>query len=785
MSLASQAEEVRRLAGRYISRGLSPIPIPLGRKNPEIRSWQNLRITAENVGEYFNGRPQNIGILLGGPSRGATDVDQDVKEAVALAPRFLPKTLESGRENAPHTHRWYRAPGAKNERYKDLDGQTILELRSTGCQTLVAPSEGPEGDSYLWHDPEPGMDASMTEVEPEVLRRACNLLATATLIARHLPPVGGRHDFALALAGYLLREDRLDDDTTLHLMHSAWFVGGGASREAERDLAGIVSDTARNLSAGREVMGGGRLDEIVPGLPRIIGRWWGWGSERYEGAREEAPEEERPPDAEPPEEEVAPRGPLASAWPVLDEAAYHGLAGEIVRAIEPHTEADPVAVLVNLLSAFGNAIGQGAFFSVGATKHHLKINAVLVGETAKGRKGMSWDYVDLLMHGADSFWSESRVQNGLSSGEGLIHAVRDRVTGEDKDGDPITIDSGAEDKRLMVMEGEFAGVLKVCTREGNTLSAIIRAAWDRGRLNTLTRNSPLKATDSHVTILGHITRGELRRLLATADAENGFANRFVWIMVRRSKELAYGGEWSTVNTAPLLRDLSAAIGYGKHAGEVTWGESAKPAWSAVYGPLSEGSVGLFGAVTSRAEAHAVRLACVYAVMDHSATIEAPHLHAALALWKYAEDSARFTFGRATGDTVADRIEDALAEKPEGVTRTEIRDLFKRNKSAAEIGEALAVLERLGRAECFSVSTGGRSSEKWVLKRRGYDGNDKYDQNDNYDETSEGNWSLQSLKSFWSYPKASTEYTSFSDTPNDINDQYDESLSSEEDEGEEI
>ena len=56
-------------------------------------------------------------------------------------------------------------------------------------------------------------------------------------------------------------------------------------------------------------------------------------------------------------------------WPVLGEDAHQGLPGHIVREIEPHTEADPVAVLISLLSAFGNACGRGAFFRVGADRH--------------------------------------------------------------------------------------------------------------------------------------------------------------------------------------------------------------------------------------------------------------------------------------------------------------------------------------------------------------------------------------------------------------------------------
>jgi hypothetical protein len=116
-------------------------------------------------------------------------------------------------------------------------------------------------------------------------------------------------------------------------------------------------------------------------------------------------------------------------WPVLAGEAFFGLAGDIARSIEPHTEADPVAVLANLLAAFGCAAGRGAFLRVGADQHHLKFNIALVGKTAKGRKGMSWGHPRELMRAVDYEWTEERVLHGLSSGEGLIYAVRDRVEG--------------------------------------------------------------------------------------------------------------------------------------------------------------------------------------------------------------------------------------------------------------------------------------------------------------------------------------------------------------------
>jgi Protein of unknown function (DUF3987) len=401
------------------------------------------------------------------------------------------------------------------------------------------------------------------------------------------------------------------------------------------------------------------------------------------------------------------------SWPVLAEEALWGLPGDIVAEIEPHTEADRVAVLSSLLAAFGNAIGRGTFFRVGADLHHLKLNIGLVGATSKGRKGTSWGYVRELMHAADQQWTAERVLHGLSSGEGLIYAVRDRVEGENKKGETVVFDEGVEDKRLLVLETELAGVLKVMSREGNTLSPIIRQAYDDGTLQTLTKNSPMKATEAYISIIGHITKAELLRHLTETEAANGFANRFVWLLVRRSKELPFGGEWYTVDATPLVRRLTSALEFGSVPVEVTWGDSARDNWVRVYGPLSEGKPGLFGAVVGRAEAQVARLAALYAVMNESYEIEREHLLAALALWDYSEKSARYIFGDSTGDPVADQIYNALrAAGKDGMTRTEISNLFGRNMSSERIAQALSLLHGARRVRHMTHKTGGRHAERW-------------------------------------------------------------------------
>jgi len=120
-------------------------------------------------------------------------------------------------------------------------------------------------------------------------------------------------------------------------------------------------------------------------------------------------------------------------------------------------------------------------------------------------------------------------------------------------------------------------------------------------------------------------------------------------------------------------------------------------------------------VTSRSEAQVLRLACVYALMDSSVAIELEHLKAALAVWDYAEASARYIFGDATGDDVADSIEDMLTGAPEGLTRAQIRDAFGRNKSSERIGAALELLERHGRVFKEIEQTGGRPAERWLIE----------------------------------------------------------------------
>lgn len=404
--------------------------------------------------------------------------------------------------------------------------------------------------------------------------------------------------------------------------------------------------------------------------------------------------------------------PQADPWPSpLADEAYHGVVGDIVRAIEPHTEADPAGLLLQTLIAAGNNVGRSPHFMAEEDRHGVNLFGALVGESSKARKGTSFGHVIRIFRTIDETWTNSRIMDGLSSGEGLIQQVRDAEP--DADG---KVQSGP-DKRLLVQAPEFANVLAVQGRDGSTLSGHLRNAWDGRTLRTLTR-APLVATAPHISLIAHVTRDELLRLFDATDAANGYGNRFIWFAVRRSKLLPLGGRIGDVDFAPLIIRLGDALSHAPTVGELKRDAAADALWCEVYPYLSEARPGLLGAMLGRAEAIVMRVACIYALLDKSAVIRQVHLLAALAVWTYAEQSSRWIFGDRFGDPVADEILRALRASPDGLTRTEISGLFGRHKGGGQIGSALHSLEGRGLARSERVETEGRYIERWFAARRG-------------------------------------------------------------------
>lgn len=395
---------------------------------------------------------------------------------------------------------------------------------------------------------------------------------------------------------------------------------------------------------------------------------------------------------------------VPAGWPAPpDQAVYHELPGEIVRRIAPHTEADPVAILTQLLVSFGAAVGRGAWFQVEATRHHGNEYMCLVGDSARGRKGSSWDHVRRLITSADPSL-EPRILTGLSSGEGLIWSVRD----------PAGQDPGHTDQRLLVIEPEFAGVLRAASREISTLSPTLRSGWDGRPLAILTRTAPARASTAHITLIGHITREELRRHTTSLELSNGYLNRVLLIACRRQRLLPEGGDPDPLRDTGLDRLLAAALRQARTAEQIRLDPDARELWHHAYRELAtEPTDRIVAQITARAEAHTIRLALIYTLTDGQRQIGVSHLTAALALQNYAARSAAWALTGATGQPLAEQIHAALVAHPGGLTRSQISDTLKHNQPAGEIDTALHTLHAAGRATVTQIKTGGRPAQLWT------------------------------------------------------------------------
>ncbi len=421
---------------------------------------------------------------------------------------------------------------------------------------------------------------------------------------------------------------------------------------------------------------------------------------------------------------------ILDRWPKPQPLAFYGLAGDIVRALEPHTEADPMGVLIQLLVGFGSMIGRRPHFTVGATKHRMNLFTALVGPTASGRKGTAWDMAHWVLSPFDPDWAANRIQGGLVSGEGLIHHVRDAAYEEKEVKGPggsrkrerVMVDGGVSDKRLLILETEMGRLLKAMGRDANTTSDVVRQAWEKDRLAVMGKNKGAIATGAHVSIIGHITRADVGKHMADEDMLNGFGNRFAWVAVRRSKELPDGGdiysrefehEWE-----PIKHRLERTVAYAREVDRMERDLDARRLWKGLYGTLTAGKPGRLGAVLSRAEPQVMRLACVYALLDESSYVHPEHLAAALALWDYCEASARYTFGDAFANPAGEKLLEALKAAPEGISRGDITTkVFGGNKPRAEINGLLSEMLTEGLVHRTRVKAErGRPKELWRAGR---------------------------------------------------------------------
>ncbi len=654
-----------------------------------VRQWW-VRCPDANIG-LRTGIESGLIVLDVDPAKGGADSLADLERRHGS----LPTTVES-LTGGGGRHILFAHPG---------DGQVIrnsigeigpgLDVRSDGGYVVVPPSVHASGRQYAWEISSEPDDVPLAPLPPWLLdlivqpngaeRRTTERFDTAKALAG--VPEGQRDDMLFGFTGKLRHADVPQDFAEQLVLEAAAKCTPPFPEAAARAKV-------RNVYARYE-----------PGDGQGTRESYATRSEAGHGPQVGG-------------NDVPPR---ADPWPVLNVKALHGLAGEVVRLLKPHTEADPVALLASFLAEVGTMLGRGSHLILDGSYHPLLFWPVLVGRSSKSRKGSAGNRIRTICAMADPNWTRGECKGTLSSGEGLAYAVRDPQYREEpvkkERGQPtgetmrICVDSGVEDKRLFLVQAEFGSVLRVMGRDGNSLSGVIRDAWDALDLAPMTKSNRVRATAPHIGIVGHVTKEELLRNLTDTEASNGFGNRFPWLLVQRSQELPFSSSPDDRAVAELACKIGKSIQCGQAISTIEMTDHAKEGWKAIYHDLSADRPGLAGGLLGRAEAHVMRLAGLYAILDERKSIDLVHLKAALALWEYAEASTFMIFGDATGDPIADTIIRAIRTSGE-LDDSQVSALFGRNLSAARLERAKATVLSAGTVHCVALETGGRPRMVW-------------------------------------------------------------------------
>jgi hypothetical protein len=411
-------------------------------------------------------------------------------------------------------------------------------------------------------------------------------------------------------------------------------------------------------------------------------------------------------------------------WPELDPGAIHpGLIHDFIQAATANSEADPAAVLGTLLTRLSVEVGRNPFMMIGDGRQHVNLLAAIAGPTGAGRKGTSAKPVERLFQLAAQDYISARTSPGpLSSGEGLIDAVKDKVLNWVVDkksktgaGSWVVVHPGVDDKRLFILTEELSSALQAMAREGNTLSSIVRQVFDSGNLEPLTKSSKIKATGAHIGVLGHITIYELNGLLQECQIHNGLINRFLWFCSRRQKVCTFPEPISDNDILIFQSEIKDIVRFSSKVGEIRHSKASRELWEEFYPGLSDSDGGFMGAVLERAPALVLRLAMLHCLVDCQEALTDKHLETAIMVWDYCEKSARYIFAdKDVKNPLAKKILTLLEIKP--LSLTEIYNGLAKHFESKNIQSTLKSLMERNKVIVDRTRTLGRTRTTYGLSK---------------------------------------------------------------------
>lgn len=387
--------------------------------------------------------------------------------------------------------------------------------------------------------------------------------------------------------------------------------------------------------------------------------------------------------------------------PRPDPACLYGLVGDVAHAGSNNTEANPFAIAAAMLAYLGAAVGRGPYMPIGDDWNHARLFMVHVGRSSRGRKGTAKKLIFRINNAVkalDEYLVPQVHRGGLSTREGLALMIHDGY----KDGKNEV--PAIEDKRLLVVESEFANILHQSKRDGNTLSAALRDAWDGTSIRPAVKTCRVWASDPHIGIIGDVTPSELRELMHTRELTNGFANRFIFFWAEGDKVLPFP-QYTPKDVVEALADRVSQVlqfsGADRHVDKDVMRMDFSPEAASLYallykGELRDRSAGehITGLLDRRAPV-LLRLAMLFALTDQTSVIAVEHINAAMAWVRYWVDSVKFIFqsavdeaGAAATTDTAQRLVNYLTERGQA-TRTELsKGCFSGHISKAMLDKAL-------------------------------------------------------------------------------------------------
>lgn len=277
----------------WLERDVYTVPLQRRSKRPKGKNWPHLRLVEEDLKNGAFKPGDNIGALWGEPSAHVTDVDLDMDEAVWVAEQLLPDTFIYGRTDKEFSHYLYRVAGAKTKKWQVAELGTIVEIRSTGSQSVIPPSRHPEGGFYFTHSDGDAEFVSLTKID---LERLCDELAVAAVFLHYYPESGSRHDFVHACTGALCHQ-RWPAKKVKRVMGAILTVIQGEDDEID-DRMNAVINTLEKHDAGDRTKGFTTLQDWMS-MPVIsaLRRWTQSGM--HEGQIVTSPVIDDAPTAEP------------------------------------------------------------------------------------------------------------------------------------------------------------------------------------------------------------------------------------------------------------------------------------------------------------------------------------------------------------------------------------------------------------------------------------------------------------------------------------------------------